>query len=294
MRAALIDTRDSPGAHRRRTAGAGGLSTAVRGRLYAGTSGFAYPGWAPRFYPAGLRADELLPFYGRELPACELNNTYYQQPTEAKVHAWLAATPETFRFAVKAQRGGSMRSLAVDPIASVEWLTTPLRPFGDRLGSVLYRVPGNVRADIARLDGLLAAWPRDLPLTMEFQDASWHIDEVFHLLREAGAALCATDLPDVPEPPVLRHTGRFLYLRLRRHDYDAAEIAAWAARLEPFLAAGNDAFAFFRHDDTGRGPELARELIAAVGATDPALGAASGDAGIRSRANPPAARRTRR
>ena len=26
----------------------------VPGRLYVGTSGFAYPGWVPRFYPAGL------------------------------------------------------------------------------------------------------------------------------------------------------------------------------------------------------------------------------------------------
>jgi uncharacterized protein YecE (DUF72 family) len=264
VRAAPADPRLAAVADPRRTASAGGLSTAVPGRLYAGTSGFAYPGWAPRFYPAGLRADELLSFYGRELPACELNNTYYQQPSAAKVSTWLAATPDTFRFAVKAQRGGSMRSLAVDPAASVEWLTAPLRAFGDRLGAVLYRVPGNVRADVARLDGLLAAWPRDLPLTMEFQDPSWHVDEVFDRLGHAGAALCATDLPDDPEPPVIRHTGRFLYLRLRRHDYDPADITAWAKRVEPFLASGTDAFVFFRHDDTGRGPELARELIAAV------------------------------
>ena len=25
----------------------------TRGRLYVGTSGFAYPDWAPLFYPAG-------------------------------------------------------------------------------------------------------------------------------------------------------------------------------------------------------------------------------------------------
>ena len=33
-----------------------GLTPVVAGRLYAGTSGFAYPGWSPRFYPAGARA----------------------------------------------------------------------------------------------------------------------------------------------------------------------------------------------------------------------------------------------
>jgi uncharacterized protein YecE (DUF72 family) len=234
-----------------------------RGRLYVGTSGFAYPDWSPRFYPVGLKGDGLLPFYAGRFPACELNNTFYQQPSEAKVAAWLAATPEDFRFAVKAQRGGSFRALKVDPVASVPWLTAPLARFGDRLGTVLFRVPDNMPLDIARLEALLGEWPRGLPLTMEFQDPSWHVDEVIAALTRAGAALCATELPDDADPPTLRLTGRFLYLRLRRHDYEPAEIEAWAARVTPFLEAGTDAFVFFRHDETGRATELAAELAAA-------------------------------
>src|SRR6266550_6400794 len=97
------------------------------GRLLVGTSGFAYPAWAPRFYPPGLKGDRLLPHYAERLPAVELNNTFYQQPTAAKVAAWLAATPETFRFSVKAQRGGSFRSLAGTPEPGLPWLTGPYR-----------------------------------------------------------------------------------------------------------------------------------------------------------------------
>ena len=104
------------------------------------------------------------------------------------------------------------------------------------------------------------AWPRDLPLTIEFRDPSWAADEVTAALREAGAVLCATEGEDDEEPPTLRRTGPFLYLRLRRHDYRPAELDAWHDRLEPFLEAGDDAFVFFRHDETGRGPELALEL----------------------------------
>ena len=70
--------------------------------------------------------------------------------------------------------------------------------------------------------------------------------------------------PDEPEPPTLRRTAPFLYLRLRRHDYTSDEIDTWADRLAPFLAAGDDVFVFFRHDEVGRGPELALELTAAV------------------------------
>jgi len=240
----------------------------ARGRLFAGTSGFAYPGWSPRFYPAGLRGDGLLRHYAAELGAVELNNTFYQQPSAAKVAAWLEATPPTFRFSVKAQRGGSWRAFGGSPEPGMPWLTDPYRAFGERLGTVLVRAPDTARRDDARLAAFLAAWPRDLPLTVELRDPSWQADETVAALSAAGAALCATDDPDVPQPPTLRRTAPFLYLRLRRHDYAPAEIQAWADRLAPFLTAGDDAFVFFRHDEVGRGPELALELTAAVASLD--------------------------
>lgn len=239
------------------------------GRLYVGTSGFAYAGWIPRFYPTGLRASEFLAHYASRLPAVELNNTYYASPSGPKVAGWVGATPDDFRFAVKAQRGGSFRALQADPVAAVPWLTGPYRAFGERLGTVLFRVPEGVRRDDAKLTAMLAQWPVDLPLTMEFQDPSWHVDEVFAALAGAGAALCTTDLPEDEAPPTIRRTGPFLYLRLRRHDYTSADLAAWAARLEPFVADGLDAFVFFRHDETGRGAELALEF-AELGGSPPA------------------------
>ena len=205
----------------------------------------------------------MLAHYAGRLDAVELNNTYYQQPSATKVAAWLAATPDDFRFTVKAQRGGSARSLA-DPATSVPWLTGPYRAFGERLGCVLFRFPTGVKRNDDRLAAFLATWPRDLPLAVECQDPAWLVDETFEALAAAGAALVATDLPDEPEPPIVRRTGPFLYLRLRRHDYAPDEVAAWAARLEPFLELGMDAYVFFRHDPVGRGPELALELAAAV------------------------------
>jgi uncharacterized protein YecE (DUF72 family) len=234
----------------------------TRGRLLVGTSGFAYPAWSPRFYPPGLKGDALLRHYASRLPAVELNNTFYQSPSESKVATWLAATPPDFRFSVKAQRGGSWRAMSGAPDPGLPWLTDPYRRFADRLGTVLFRVPDNVRVDHDRLRAMLAAWPRDLPLTVEFADPGWLVDETFALLRDASAVLCATEGPDDPGPPTLRRTGPFLYLRLRRHDYPDGELAAWRDRLEPFLAAGDDAYVFFRHDETGRGAELAEALAA--------------------------------
>ena len=165
---------------------------------------------------------------------------------------------------------------------------------------MLFRVPAEVRRDgpwvggdvaiaDARLAALLSAWPRAIPLVMELQDSSWHVDETFAAMRATGAVLCTTDLPPEgdegatatagPAPdspaigspaidspaPTIRRTGAFLYLRLRRHDYDAPGLDAWAARIEPFLAAGDDVYVFFRHDPVGRAAELALEFARRFG-----------------------------
>jgi uncharacterized protein YecE (DUF72 family) len=146
----------------------------------------------------------------------------------------------------------------------VAWLIESIRPFGERLGTVLYRIPENVHRTDERLAALLDAWPRDVPLTMEFQHPSWLVDEVFEALRNHDATVCATELDEDPEPPMLRLTGRYLYVRLRRTAYTEPEIAAWAMRFVPFLDAGHDVFAFFRHDDEGLAPGRALQLLAAV------------------------------
>jgi uncharacterized protein YecE (DUF72 family) len=274
------------------------LTDRPAGRLYVGTSGFAYPDWVPRFYPAGTRPAGYLAAYAARLPAVELNATFRRRPTPSAIAGWLRATPPEFRFVTKAQRGSTMRALWGPPDESISWLTEPLPAFGDRLGAVLFRVDAVVRRDgpwvegdtslaDSRLVAFLAAWPKSIPLVLEFQDRSWHVDETFAALRAAGATLCATDLPpegdegakpdagsgadlgaavgpeaaDGPEPPFIRKTGAFLYLRLRRHDYDAAALDAWAARIEPFVAAGDDVYVFFRHDPVGRAGELALELL---------------------------------
>lgn len=251
-------------------------SDRMRGRLFCGTSGFSYPAWAPRFYATGTRAGDLLPVYAARLNACELNNTFYQQPKPPAISGWLAATDEQFRFSVKAQRGGSVHALFGGAAETVPWLTAPYRLFGERLGTVLFRVADPIKRNDAELAQLLAAWPRDLPLTMEFQHESWRDDEVHAQLMSAGAALCATDL-DERDPPDLRVTAPFVYLRLRRQTYSEAELAEWAARLEPFLWDGLDAFVFFRHDEDGQSPlraERFRELVAESEGTDLSAGGA--------------------
>ena len=239
----------------------------LTGRLLAGTSGFSYPGWIPRLYPPGTPASRFLATYATRFDAVELNNTFRRRPTPSAIAGWLSATPADFRFAIKAQRGSAVRALLGSAEDSVGWLTEPLPHFGSRLGAVLFELPAEMRRDGPWCDGdpgradaalasVLRAWPADIPLVVELPDPSWHVDETFAALRAVGATLCATDLPGRDEP-TLRRTSSRHYLRLRRDDYDQAALDAWAARLRPFLDAGDDAFVFFRHDPVGHAAELA-------------------------------------
>jgi uncharacterized protein YecE (DUF72 family) len=240
-------------------------ATPAHGRFRSGTSGFAYASWAPRFYPAGVRPDGRLAAYAARLDACELNNTFYRRPSRAQLRRWREAVPPDFRFAVKAQRGSSMRVLRGDA-GAIDWLTEGLEELGPALGSVLFRVPGELRRDDAALAAMLERWPRSIPLALELQDASWHVDETFAVLRAAGAALCATDVDGLP-PPDLRVTAPRLYVRLRRAAYDPAGLDAWAARFVPFLEAGLDVYAFLRHDEDGSSALAAAALAGSVEAT---------------------------
>ncbi len=233
----------------------------MAGVLRTGTSGFAYADWAPAFYPAGTRGEAFLPAYGQRLATVELSSTYYRQVTDQQAAAWAARVPPSFRFAVKLLRTGSLRAYATDPSATLPWLTAPLAAFGSRLGTALFRIQAGQARDVGRLERLLAAWPATVPLALEAQDPSWQVDETHERLRAAAAVLVVTETDEAADPP-LTVTGPFLYVRLRRTLYGTADLDAWAARLEPFLADGRDAYVFFRHDERGATPGYAAALAA--------------------------------
>ena len=46
----------------------------------------------------------MLPFYASRFRTVEINYTFYRMPTAKAVDGWLAATPDTFRFTLKAPK----------------------------------------------------------------------------------------------------------------------------------------------------------------------------------------------
>jgi uncharacterized protein YecE (DUF72 family) len=73
-------------------------------KLWAGASGYAYKEWQGSFYPEKVDADAMLAWYAERLPSVEINNTFYRMPKVSVLEHWAQATPEAFRFAIKASK----------------------------------------------------------------------------------------------------------------------------------------------------------------------------------------------
>jgi uncharacterized protein YecE (DUF72 family) len=226
-------------------------------RVLAGTSGFSYDGWTGTFYPEDLPTNGRLRYYATKLPAVEINNTFYRMPKPELLAGWAAQVPETFRFALKASQRITHIKRLKEVSEEVRYLAGAARHLGGRLGPILYGLPPNLKKDLPRLEAFLALLPSDLKAAFEFRNPTWLDEEVFALLRSAGAALCVADDEKGTTPFVA--TASWGYLRLRREDYTDADLDAWAARLaEP---SWTEAYVFFKHEDEGAAPELARRFV---------------------------------
>ena len=69
-----------------------------------GVSGWQYPDFSARFYPEGLEKTKQLGYYAQHFPTVEVNNTFYQLPSENSIEKWRSQVPDDFVFAIKASR----------------------------------------------------------------------------------------------------------------------------------------------------------------------------------------------
>ncbi|MFO1266156.1 MAG: DUF72 domain-containing protein [Rubrivivax sp.] len=220
--------------------------------LWAGASGYAYDIWKGSFYPEKIAADAMLAWYAARLPTVEINNTFYRLPKAAVLEQWAAATPERFRFAIKASRRitHDARLKADEAADAVGFLYRNLAALGDKRGPVLFQLPPFLKRDVPRLREFLALLPEGHRAAFEFRHESWLDEEVYAQLREAGAALCLSEREDALPPP-LAETAPWGYLRLRLENYTEPDLAKWAQRIA--ACAWQEAHVYFMHEPTAPG-----------------------------------------
>jgi uncharacterized protein YecE (DUF72 family) len=225
-------------------------------RLLVGTSGYQYKEWKGSFYPADMKEAQMLPYYAERLDACEINNTFYRMPRPETVRKWAEQTPDSFRFCLKAPQRITHHKRLEGAEEDTAFLVTSAKELGTKIGPSLFQLPPYLKKGADRLRAFLALLPDGFPAAFEFRHDSWFDDEIFGILRERHAALVIAEDEEKAAPLVA--TAPFGYLRLRRPDYGDAELKAWAGkvRAQPW----GEAHVFFKHEDAGAGPRLAKRF----------------------------------
>ncbi len=227
-------------------------------RLLAGASGYSFKEWKGNFYPEKMKPEAMLAWYAERLPTVEINNTFYQMPKTAVLENWANATPESFRFAIKASRRIThLARLKADSAAdSVNFLYKNLAALGAKRGPVLFQLPPFMKKDLPRLSEFLRLLPEGHHAAFEFRNDSWFDDDVYDALKGAGASLCLSEREDNAPPPLVE-TASWGYVRLRLENYSDGDLQQWAHRL---AATGwREICVYFMHEPTA--PAYAQALM---------------------------------
>ena len=148
-------------------------------KLLAGASGYSFKEWKGTFYPADMKAEEMLDFYSARLPTVEINNTFYRMPKTDMLAHWAEITPPAFRFAIKASRRIThFAHIKPEAADSVAFLYRALGALGDKRGPVLFQLPPVLKKDLPRLVAFLQLLPPDHRGAFEFRHDSWFSDDV--------------------------------------------------------------------------------------------------------------------
>jgi len=233
--------------------------------IWVGTSGYNYPEWRGSFYPEKFPAAKMLPYYAERLDTVEINYTFYRTPSAKIVEGWAGAVPERFKFTLKAPK-------RITHIARLKECAEPLQYFvnnaaalGPKLGVLFFQLPPYMKKDLAVLDEFLDALPSGAQASFEFRHRSWLSDDVYERLKAKKLALCIADSEKLSTPVEI--TADYAYFRLRDEGYTPHDITQWAHTIRGKTAACRDVFVYFKHEESGKGPEFARLLLDALKAS---------------------------
>lgn len=231
------------------------------GKLFVGTSGYSYKEWKGNFYPEKLPDKEMLPFYAKQFATVEINHSFYRMPSESTLQNWAKSVPEGFRFALKANQ-------QITHIQRLRGVESTLKRFlevasilndGNHLGPILVQLPPTFKFDRPLLEDFLGLRPPAFLFAFEVRHRSWYTDDTYAVLRQHQTALCLSETDKQTPPDVV--TAGFTYARLRLEDYTPKQIKAWKERFDAWLAQGTDVYVYFKHEDAGKAPAYARQLL---------------------------------
>jgi len=230
--------------------------------IWVGTSGYNYPEWKGTFYPETLPRLKMLPYYAERFPTVEINYTFYRAPTEKILEGWDKATPERFKLTLKAPKRITHDARLRDCADRVRQFLETASILGPKLGVLLFQLPPNLKKDVALFEAFLDAFPPRVCVAFEFRHVSWLDEEIYSRLRARNLALCVADSEKLSTPVEI--TADYGYFRLRDEGYTPGDIERWASVIQERTGQCRDVYVYFKHEESGKGPEFGRLLMDAL------------------------------
>lgn len=247
----------------------------ARGRWFIGTSGWSYRHWRGPFYPADMaNGAEQLRFYVARFDTVEVNGTFYRLIEVETFRRWREATPAGFVFACKGSRYLTHMKRLKDPVPGVGRFFERVEALEDKLGPVVFQLPGRFKPDRDRLERFIEALPRAHRYAFEFRDPAWFRPDILEVLAAHNVALCLYQFAGQEAP--LEVTADFVYIRLHGPDgpyqgsYSDQALRTWAGRIRAWSKKGLDVYCYFDNDDRGFAPKNALSLKALLTSGDAA------------------------
>jgi len=217
-----------------------------------GTSGWHYDHWRKRFYPEGLPKSKWFEYYAKDFDTVEINNTFYQLPTQQTFQNWYKQAPRNFLFTIKANRYITHLKRLREPQEPLERFFERVCSLNENLGPILYQLPPSFHKDLDRLKAFTELLPKKHLAVFEFRHESWYAEDTYKLLNKFNVGFCTHDMPGKPSPCVI--TGRLIYVRFHgttgkyAGNYPDSALRNWADWIKDNLKGIRSAYAYFNND----------------------------------------------
>ena len=260
-------------------------------KIRLGTCAWSFDEWSGSLYPPDCPSNRWLEFYGRYLPAVEIDSTFYSAPSEAVARRWVEMTPPHFRFTCKLPREITHERRLRDCRSELLAFLRALEPLAPKLHVVLIQLPPSFapKEEKTALRDFVAQLPGDFRFAIEFRHPGWHRPQFIRLLEKQRVAWVWSDMSPLNERNLAPFefqplTTDFIYLRLLGHaltKYDGdgrhihrydkllwkreAALDSWALRIQRNLAEVRSVWAFVNNHYEGFAPETCARLANRLG-----------------------------
>jgi uncharacterized protein YecE (DUF72 family) len=217
-----------------------------------GTSGWYYDHWKERFYPPGLAKSKWFEHYAQHFNTVEVNNTFYHLPTPQTLTRWRDLAPESFLYAVKANRYITHIKRLKDTAEEVRRFFDVVGLLKEKLGPILYQLPPSLHKDLDLLGSFIKLLPKKSPAVFEFRHESWYEQDTLELLGRLGAGFCIHDLGELTTPRTI--TGEMAYIRFHgttgrySGNYTDKMLADWIGWIKQNKKNVTGIYAYFNND----------------------------------------------